>query len=150
VRTSSLVSRVRKVPLRCARAHTPVLVLAAAPVSLLGCGSSSEPAKATGRRTPVPVSAVATPDDGQWLMASKDYANNRFSGLSEINSSNVRNLQLAWRFSTGVLRGHEGAPLVVGGTMYFVTACPNILYALNLKNGGAKKWEYKPKPSSAS
>ena len=144
------MSRVRKAALRCARAHTTALVLAAAASYLLGCGSSSEPAKASGRRTPVPVSAVATPDDGQWLMASKDYANNRFSGLSEINAGNVRNLQLAWTFSTGVLRGHEGAPLVVGGTMYFVTPYPNILYALDLKNGGAKKWEYKPKPSSAS
>ena len=90
-------------------ARTPVLALAAAATFLLGCGSSSEPAKATDHRTTVPVSAVATPDDGQWLMASKDYANNRFSGLSEINAGNVRNLQLAWTFSTGVLRGHEAA-----------------------------------------
>jgi lanthanide-dependent methanol dehydrogenase len=76
-------------------------------------------------------------------MASKDYANNRFSGLSEINAGNVRNLQLAWTFSTGVPRGHEAAPLVVRGTMYFVTPYPNILSALDLKNNGAKKWEYK-------
>ena len=90
------------------------------------------------------------PDDGQWLMASKDYANNRFSGLDQINSANVRNLRLAWTFSTGVLRGHEGAPLVVGDTMYFVTPFPNILYALDLRSSGAKKWEYKPKPLTAA
>lgn len=137
------------------RSSTPpsrriLLGLAAAATLLLGCKSSSERAEATDRRTAIQISAVATPDDGQWLMASKDYANNRFSGLTEINAENVRNLQLAWTFSTGVLRGHEGAPLVVGDTMYFVTPYPNILYALDLKNSGAKKWEYKPKPSSAS
>jgi PQQ-dependent dehydrogenase (methanol/ethanol family) len=83
-------------------------------------------------------------------MAAKDYGNNRFSGLNQITSSNVSSLRLAWTFSTGVLRGHEAAPLVVGDTMYFVTPWPNILYALDLKNNGAKKWVYKPQPSSAS
>ena len=97
----------------------------------------------------IAASAVSQPDDGQWLMASKDYGANRFSGLDRINAGNVRNLRLHWTFSAGVLRGHEGMPLVVGDTMYFVTPCPNILYALDLKNWGAKKWECKPKPSPA-
>jgi lanthanide-dependent methanol dehydrogenase len=66
-------------------------------------------------------SATLATDDGQWLMAAKDYANTRFSGLTDITSSNVGNLKLAWSFSTGVLRGHEAAPLVVNGTMYLVT-----------------------------
>ncbi len=83
-------------------------------------------------------------------MAAKDYANNRYSGLDQINTVNAGSLKLAWSFSTGVLRGHEAAPLVVGDTMYYVTPFPNILYALDLKNSGAKKWEYKPKPESAA
>lgn len=116
-----------------------------------GCSRRNGEAEPEQRKAvAVPVSAVSTPDDGQWLMASKDYANNRFSGLDQINAGNVRNLKLAWSFSTGVLRGHEGAPLVVGDTMYFVTPYPNILYALDLKNHGAKKWEYRPKPQSAA
>ncbi len=116
-----------------------------------GCSRRGvEPNSEQPRSVVVPISAISTPDDGQWLMASKDYANNRFSGLDQINAGNVRNLKLAWSFSTGVLRGHEGAPLVVGDTMYFVTPYPNILYALDLKNQGAKKWEYKPKPPSAA
>ena len=116
-----------------------------------GCSRRSEEAKAEQpQAVAVQASAVSAPDDGQWLMASKDYANNRFSGLDQINAGNVRNLKLEWSFSTGVLRGHEGAPLVVGDTMYFVTPYPNILYALDLKNRGAKKWEYRPKPASAS
>ena len=115
--------------------------------------SCSRPQAETKQEPPrlvIAASAVSQPEDGQWLMASKDYANNRFSGLDQINAGNVRTLKLAWSFTTGVLRGHEGAPLVVGDTMYFVTPYPNILYALDLKNHGAKKWEYKPKPLSAA
>ncbi len=37
----------------------------------------------------LPASSVNLPaDDGQWLMAAKDYANTRFSGLTEINAEN--------------------------------------------------------------
>lgn len=57
-------------------------------------------------------------------MAARDYANTRFSALNEINTGNVANLKLAWSFSTGSLKGHEGAPLVVGDTMYVIpTSC---------------------------
>jgi PQQ-dependent dehydrogenase (methanol/ethanol family) len=99
-------------------------------------------------------SAVATnpaaPEDGNWLIPGKDYAGTRFSGLDQINTSNVANLKVAWTFSTGVLRGQEAAPIVVGDTMYVVTPFPNILYALDLKNSGAAKWKYEPNPESAA
>jgi alcohol dehydrogenase (cytochrome c) len=84
-------------------------------------------------------------------MASKDFANTRFSGLQEINAENVGSLKPVWTFSTGVLRGHEAAPLVVNNTMYIVTPYPNFLYALDLTQpGAALKWVYKPKPLAAS
>lgn len=57
------------------------------------------------------------PEDGQWTMPAKNYASTRFSGLSGINTGNVRNLRVAWTFSTGATRGHEAAPLVVNNTM---------------------------------
>ncbi|MBV9531224.1 MAG: PQQ-dependent dehydrogenase, methanol/ethanol family, partial [Bradyrhizobium sp.] len=53
-----------------------------------------------------------------WVMPSGDYANTRYSKLNQINASNVGKLQVAWTFSTGVLRGHEGGPLVIGNMMY--------------------------------
>src|SRR5437868_4725041 len=80
-------------------------------------------------------------EDGQWLMAPKDYANTRYSGLNEITKENVDKLQVAWTFSTGVNRGQEAAPLVVGSTMYVITPYPNILYALDLNDNGAIKWK---------
>lgn len=89
-------------------------------------------------------------EDGQWQMPAKNYASTRFSGLSEINTGNVNNLKVAWTFSTGVVRGHEAAPIVVNNTMYIVTPFPNILYALDLTKGGAVKWKYEPKPAPAA
>ena len=91
--------------------------------------------------------AAAEAEDGQWTMPGKNYALTRYSGLDQINTENVKNLQVAWTFSTGVNRGQEAAPLVVGDTMYVVTPFPNILYALDLNKKGAMKWKYEPKPA---
>jgi lanthanide-dependent methanol dehydrogenase len=77
-------------------------------------------------------------------MAAKNYQNTRFSGLDQINAANVAGLKAVWTFSTGVDKGQEAAPIVVGDTMYVVTPYPNYLYALDLKNSGAAKWKYDP------
>jgi PQQ-dependent dehydrogenase (methanol/ethanol family) len=90
-------------------------------------------------------------DDGQWTMPAKDFASTRYSTLSEINTGNVKNLKLAWTFSTGLTRGHEAAPLIVNNTMYVITPWPNLLYALDLtKPGAPRKWTYSPHPSPSS
>ncbi len=81
----------------------------------------------------------------QWTIQTGDYANQRYSELDQINASNVGDLQVAWTFSTGVLRGHEGSPLVIGDTMYVHTPFPNIVYALDLSQDGKIKWKYEPK-----
>src|ERR687896_321512 len=81
----------------------------------------------------------------QWVLQTGDYANQRYSKLDQINRDNVKNLKVAWTFSTGVLRGHEGAPLVVGDTMYVHTPFPNIVYALDLNEDGKILWKYEPK-----
>jgi PQQ-dependent dehydrogenase (methanol/ethanol family) len=84
-------------------------------------------------------------------MSAHDYAARRFSGLRQITTDNVRQLRLAWTFSTGVLRGQEAAPIVVNATMYVVTPYPNLLYALDLTRPGAPtKWTYNPKPVSSA
>jgi PQQ-dependent dehydrogenase (methanol/ethanol family) len=79
-----------------------------------------------------------------WTMPTGDYANTRYSTLDKINKGNVKDLVPAWTFSTGVLRGHEGNPLVIGDTMYVHTPFPNIVYALDLKDNGSIKWKYEP------
>lgn len=64
-------------------------------------------------------------------MAAKNYANTRASELDQINTANVKDPKATWTFSTGVLRGHEAAPLIVNSTVYAVTPWPNFLYALD-------------------
>jgi PQQ-dependent dehydrogenase (methanol/ethanol family) len=89
--------------------------------------------------------------DGEWPQASGTPDATRFSPLNEINSSNASHLAPAFTFNTGLTHGQESATLVVGGTMYFVTPFPNILYALDLTLPGAPvKWKFYPHPDPAS
>ncbi len=86
-----------------------------------------------------------TANPNQWVLQTGDYFNQRYSKLDQINKDNVKNLKVAWTFSTGVLRGHEGSPIVIGETMYVHTPFPNIVYALDLNNEGKILWKYEPK-----
>jgi lanthanide-dependent methanol dehydrogenase len=100
----------------------------------------------------IPTLAQAAPDldramknPNNWAYPRGQYNNQGYSELSQINTSNVKNLKLAWTFSTGVNRGHEGAPLVIDGVMYLHTAFPNNIYALDLNNDQKILWSYFPK-----
>lgn len=85
---------------------------------------------------------------GEWRSQARDYGNTRFSPLDQITTENVSHLKVAWTFSDGVQYGHEGAPLVLGDTMYVVAPFPDVAYALDLTKPGAPiKWSYEPKPS---
>jgi alcohol dehydrogenase (cytochrome c) len=88
-------------------------------------------------------------DDFQWTRPAKDYASTRYSSLDQVNTSNTKDLKVAWTFSTGMDRGHEAAPLYVNGTIYVITPWPNTLFALDAKSG-ALKWQYNPNPSSSA
>jgi PQQ-dependent dehydrogenase (methanol/ethanol family) len=80
-----------------------------------------------------------------WVMPAGDYANTRYSKLNQITAANVGKLQVAWTFSTGVLRGHEGGPLIIGNIMYVHTPFPNKVYALDLSQENKIVWKYEPK-----
>jgi lanthanide-dependent methanol dehydrogenase len=93
----------------------------------------------------------ARDDPGNWTMAGRDYASTRYSPLDQLTAGNVGKLTLAWTFSTGVLRGHEAAPIVADNTLYVVTPFPNVVYALDLTQPGAPiKWQFSPYPASSS
>jgi PQQ-dependent dehydrogenase (methanol/ethanol family) len=87
-------------------------------------------------------------DSKNWAMQAGDFANTRYSKLNQINKSNVNKLQVAWIFSTGTLRGHEGSPLVIGDSMYLHTPFPNNVFALDLATQKIK-WKYAPKQDPA-
>jgi lanthanide-dependent methanol dehydrogenase len=131
---------------------------------LLGCGGIAlglackpEPSRSTGSTNaqtggaPAVNASSLAPDDGQWVRPAKDFASTRFSSLSEITSATIKSLHPVATFSTGVVRGHEAAPVVVGATMYVVTPFPNYVYALDLSKPGLPvKWSFNPKPELAA
>jgi lanthanide-dependent methanol dehydrogenase len=89
--------------------------------------------------------------EGEWAIPARDFANTRYSALNDVTEQNVAQLKLSFTFSTGVLRGHEAAPVVADGTMFVVTPYPNYVYALDLTRPGAPtKWKFEPNPNASS
>jgi Glucose dehydrogenase len=126
-------------------AHMKYIGLAAATACLLSYSLPVMADDAGSAEVTGPSVSKVMQNPADWALQTGDYANTRYSKLDQINASNVKNLQVAWTFSTGVLRGHEGSPLVIGDTMYVHTPFPNIVYALDLNNDGKIKWRYTPK-----
>jgi len=83
-----------------------------------------------------------------WPAPGRDLSLTRHSDLGDINTGNVDKLQMVWSQSTGALRGHEGQPVVVEvdgkPMMFFVSAWPNIVQALDLSNpdNPVQVWNY--------
>ena len=80
-----------------------------------------------------------------WPMTGKNYSANNYSEANQVTKANVKQLRPAWSFSTGVLSGHEGTPLVVDGKMFLHTPYPNTTFALSLDEPGKILWQHKPK-----
>jgi methanol dehydrogenase (cytochrome c) subunit 1 len=89
-------------------------------------------------------------EDTNWVMQTKDYSASHYSKMTQINAHNVQHLQPVWSFSTGVLNGHEGGPLVIDGIMYVHTPFPNNIFAIDLDQPDKILWEYKPKQNPAA
>ncbi len=81
-----------------------------------------------------------------WSTWGGDDAGTRYSPLDEINTSNVRNLKLAWAFPTKVPAGHEGGPLIVDDIVYIHTSFPNHIYAID-QQSHQFIWQYIPQKS---
>ncbi|HWG51869.1 MAG TPA: hypothetical protein VN677_01080, partial [Gemmatimonadaceae bacterium] len=108
-------------------------------------GDTSVSSRSNGSlAAPPPAMPAGRP--GEWTMQGKNYAQTRYSALDQITTANVAQLRQAWTFSTGVLNGHEGAPLVIDSVMYLVTPYPDIAYALDLTKPGSIKWSFHPNP----
>jgi PQQ-dependent dehydrogenase (methanol/ethanol family) len=90
---------------------------------------------------------IANP--GNWAAQAGDMFNQRYSKLAQINNKNVSKMKVAWTFSTGVLRGHEGSPLVIGNMMYIHSAFPNKVFAVDLDQEQKIVWKYEPKQDPA-
>jgi len=91
---------------------------------------------------------------GDWLMYGHNYWNNRFSPLSAINASNVKNLVPRMVLQTGTekLGSFETTPVVVNGIMYVTTPVTptNDVMAYDLRQGGKMLWRYTHKTAQNS
>lgn len=81
-----------------------------------------------------------TPEN--WVTYGKNYSEDRFSALEQINCDNVRRLGLAWTLDLGTTRGIEATPLVVDGIMFLTGPWSNV-YAINVRTGH-QIWTYNP------
>jgi quinohemoprotein ethanol dehydrogenase len=83
-------------------------------------------------------------DANDWLSNGRDYTEQRYSPLKQIDTSNASRLGLAWYYDTGSDRGTvETTPIVSNGVMY-ATLPWSIVVALDAKTG-AEKWRWDPK-----
>src|ERR1700674_1114500 len=88
----------------------------------------------------------ARSDGGKnWLMYGRDYSNQRWSPLTQVNSTTVRNLRVSWMYQTGISRlgSFETTPVVVNGIMY-VTTPYNTAMAVDARTG-KEIWRYEHK-----
>lgn len=76
-----------------------------------------------------------------WLIYSGGYFSQRFSSLTQITPSNVKDLELKWMFQGAVAGAWQTTPLVVDGVMY-LTQRPNDVVALDARSGRAF-WIYR-------
>ncbi|HYE85730.1 MAG TPA: PQQ-dependent dehydrogenase, methanol/ethanol family [Vicinamibacterales bacterium] len=93
---------------------------------------------------PVDDAALRSPESRSqdWLSYGRDYYEQRFSPLRQINDTNVAQLGLAWAFDTSTDRGLEATPLVIDGVMY-TTGSWSVTYAVDAKTG-QQLWKYDP------
>ncbi|HTQ13345.1 MAG TPA: PQQ-dependent dehydrogenase, methanol/ethanol family [Rhizomicrobium sp.] len=92
--------------------------------------------------------ANANSDADEWLAHGRTYSEQRFSPLSDINTSNVSKLGVAWEYQTHSVRGLEATPLMVDGRLY-ITLPWSIVVALDAATG-KQLWTYDPKVPGAT
>lgn len=85
----------------------------------------------------------ADKDSADWPSYGRNYSEDRYSPLVQINKDNVSRLELAWDIDLGFKRGFEATPIVVDGIMY-VTGAWSKVYAIDTRNGKLI-WTYDPK-----
>ncbi|HTC83552.1 MAG TPA: PQQ-binding-like beta-propeller repeat protein, partial [Rhizomicrobium sp.] len=93
------------------------------------------------------MAGAASAAGSDWPVSGHDAGGQRYSPLSQINKSNVSNLQIAWTYHmtpagySGRPRLVEAIPTVIGNTMYVSSSYGEVI-ALNATTG-AEVWKYK-------
>ena len=86
---------------------------------------------------------AAASDRTNWLTHGRDYANQRFSTLTQINASSVARLVPRWIYQSGVAATFQATPIVVDGVIYLSLPFNHVV-ALDARNG-RELWRYEHK-----
>jgi alcohol dehydrogenase (cytochrome c) len=97
---------------------------------------------------PVTDAMLRNPDPGDWLMIRRNYHAWSYSPLAQINTTNVRQLQLAWSWAMNEGGANEPTPIVHNGIMYLANV-GNVVQALDARNGELI-WENRIGPDLSS
>ena len=95
--------------------------------------------------------AASDADAADWPAYGRTQQGTRYSPLAQITPENVKNLQVAWTFRTGDMKGpndpveitNEVTPLKIGNLLYLCSP-HQILFALDAQTGKLK-WKFDPK-----
>jgi quinohemoprotein ethanol dehydrogenase len=85
----------------------------------------------------------AASEPSQWMTYGGNYEEHRFSGLKQIDKSNVKDLGLVWFADYDTNLQQTGTPLYIDGVLYVSTAWSKV-YAYDAKSG-KQLWQYNPK-----
>jgi quinohemoprotein ethanol dehydrogenase len=126
---------------------------------LAACGQPMEaPSAADPVAAPAPAPAVqasssfaqvnearlrnADAEPGQWMSHGRNYDEQHYTPLQQINTGNVAQQGLAWFGDFDTNRGQEAMPLVIDGMIYVSTAWSKV-YAFDARIG-AQLWMHDP------
>ena len=104
-------------------------------MTAVAAGPAIQPAPVTQER-------IVKAEPGNWMSYGRDYFEQRFSPLTDIDTTSVSRLGLAWSFDIDEIEGIESTPLVIDGVMY-VTASWSKVYALDAATG-KELWRFDP------
>jgi glucose dehydrogenase len=85
----------------------------------------------------------AAKDTANWLHYGRDYTNQRFSPLFNIDTTNARKLVPKWTYKSGVTSTFQASPIVVDGVMYLSLPFNHVV-ALDARSG-KEIWRYEHK-----
>ena len=122
------------------------IIAACTALALVGCkqvGTGGGKSPTVAPTTGVTDAMIAAADGNEWLTYGRDYAEQRFSPLTQVSDKTVGQLGLAWSADLDTARGQEATPLFVDGTLYVSTAW-SMVKAYDAKTG-TLKWSYDPK-----
>ncbi len=119
-----------------------VLVHVCAAVLVSAALAAQQPPAAgavSGNSSGVPLARIEKPSTDSWPTYNGDYSGRRFSSLTKITASNVKNLSLAWIYDLPAAGTIKATPLQIGGVLYFTT--PNHVYAIDARTA-RELWHY--------